>query len=159
VETAATLDLAVVRTEQRPADYLPLAAPRSGRVGDHVFTIGFPAPDLLGPAPKYTDGAISSLSGLHGEAVLMQTTVPIQPGNSGGPIVSEQGEVVGIVVSTVAIETFVARTGTLPQNVNWAVKAEYALPLFEAPPPRAKAVGRRQAIESALAATCLVEAE
>jgi S1-C subfamily serine protease len=151
VETAATLDLAVVRAEQRPSGYLPLAAPRSGRVGDHVFTIGLPAPDLLGPAPKYTDGAISALSGLQGEAVLMQTTVPIQPGNSGGPIVNEQGEVVGIVVSTAAIETFVARTGTLPQNINWAVKAEYALPLFEAPPPRAKAVGRRQAIENALA--------
>ena len=139
--------------------YLPLAAPRSGRVGDHVFTIGFPAPDLLGPAPKYTDGAISALSGLQGEAVLMQTTVPKQPGNSGGPIVNEQGQVVGIVVSTAAIETFVARTGTLPQNVNWAVKAEYALPLFEAPPPSATAVSRRQAIENTLAATCLIEAE
>ena len=56
VESAATLDLAVVRTEQHPSGYLTLAAPRAGRVGDRVFTIGFPAPDLLGPAPKYTDG-------------------------------------------------------------------------------------------------------
>jgi len=127
--------------------------------GDRVFTIGFPAPDLLGPAPKYTDGAISALSGLQGEAVLIQTTVPIPPGNSGGPIVNEQGEVVGIVVSSAAIETFVARTGTLPQNIDWAVKAEYALLLFEAPPPKAKAVDRRPAIEEALTATRLIEAE
>ena len=72
---------------------------------------------------------------------------------------NEQGEVVGIVVSSAAIETFVARTGTLPQNINWAVKAEYALLLFEAPPPKAKAVDRRQAIEEALTATRLIEAE
>jgi S1-C subfamily serine protease len=159
VESAVTLDLAVIRINQRPSGYLSLAAPRSGRVGDRVFTIGFPAPDLLGPAPKYTDGAISALSGLQGEAVLIQTTVPIPPGNSGGPIVNEQGEVVGIVVSRAAIETFVARTGALPQNINWAVKAEYALLLLEAPPPKAKAVDRRQAIEEALTATRLIEAE
>jgi hypothetical protein len=43
--------------------------------------------------------------------------------------------------------------------MNWAVKAEYALLLFEAPPPKAKAVDRRQAIEEALTATRLIEAE
>lgn len=128
------------------------------RVGDPVFTIGFPVAPMLGSEPKFTDGSVSSLSGPGGEAMLMQISVPIQPGNSGGPLVSEAGDVVGIVSSTAAIQPFLAATGTLPQNVNWAVKSEYMRPLFDEPEPLPPAAGRRDAIDRALRATCAIEA-
>lgn len=54
---------------------------------------------------------------------------------------------------------FLAATGTLPQNVNWAVKAEYTLPLFDAPECLPAASGRREAIDRALKATGAVEAK
>ena len=75
---------------------------------------------------KYTDGSISSLSGIQGDATFFQISVPIQPGNSGGPLVNQEGNVVGIVTATAAVEAFYQATGSMPQNVNWAVKGAYA---------------------------------
>ena len=109
-------DLALLTIEKETPAHLSLAGPRSARIGQKVFTIGFPAPDILGQEPKYTDGTISSLSGLEGTKSLLQISVPVQPGNSGGPLVNENGEVVGIITSTVGIGFFLAQTGSLPRT-------------------------------------------
>ena len=69
---------------------------------------------------------MSSLSGLQGDATFFQISVPIQPGHSGGPLVNEDGNVVGIVTATAAVEAFYQATGSMPQNINWAVKGPYA---------------------------------
>ena len=88
--------------------------------GTHVFS------HILGKEVKYTDGSISSLSGLQGDATFFQINVPIQPGNSGGPLVNADGDVVGVVTATAAVEAFYKSVGAMPQNVNWAVKGAYA---------------------------------
>lgn len=128
------------------------------RAGDHVFTVGFPAAAFLGTEPKYTDGSVSALSGPGNEATLIQMTVPVQPGNSGGPLLNDEGQIVGVVTSTAALLAFLEGTGTLPQNVNWAVKSEYATLLFQAPAKQAPASSRTEAISSATKATCMIEA-
>jgi S1-C subfamily serine protease len=74
---------------------------------------------------KYTSGDINALSGLHGDQRLMQVSLPIQPGNSGGPVALDDGRVVGVVVSSVNLEYVFKNSNTLPQNVNFAVKADY----------------------------------
>jgi len=157
-KTSRLDDLAVIQIPLSGLPYLSLAEAGSLRVGDPVFTIGFPVADLLGPDPKFTDGSVSALSGHGGEATLIQVTVPIQPGNSGGPVLTYEGEVVGVVTSSAAVRAFLAATGTVPQNLNWAVKAEYALPLFEPPPPQPRTHSRRAAIDRGLKATCMIEA-
>jgi S1-C subfamily serine protease len=86
----------------------------------------------------------------------MQVSVPLQPGNSGGPLVTDDGYAVGIVTATAAVQRFVEATGSLPQNVNWAVKADYALPLFERSTDSA-ARSRQDAIERTRSALCAVE--
>jgi S1-C subfamily serine protease len=156
-EISQSHDVAVLNIPLSGLPYLSLAEPGSLRVGDPVFTIGFPVADLLGLDPKFTDGAVSALSGFGGNATLMQMTVPIQPGNSGGAVFTAEGEVVGVVVSSAAVHAFLTITGTLPQNLNWAVKAEYARPLFEPPPAQPRASTRRAAIDRALQASCLIE--
>lgn len=157
--TSASIDVAVLRVNHPTPSYLSLAGADSLRIGDPVFTIGFPVAGLLGKEPKFTDGSVSALSGLRGEATLIQMMVPVQPGNSGGPLVNNEGQVVGIVTSSVAVREFFKLTGTLPQNINWAVRSEYAAPLFERPASRRPVPNSRvEAIDRTVKATCMVEA-
>lgn len=157
-QAVAGTDLALLRIAEPTPTYLSLAPSRSPQVGQSVFTLGFPATSILGTEPKFSDGSISALSGVRGEASLMQISVPIQPGNSGGPLVNDQGQVVGVITASAAILPFVAATGSLPQNVNWAVKADYARPLFPPPVELSQARSRQDAIEQARRALCRVEA-
>lgn len=124
-------DLALLQSDAKANAFLELAPSDSVSIGDHVFTVGFPTPDLLGVDPKYTDGAVSSLTGFEDTKNLMQVTVPIQPGNSGGPLLDAEGHVVAVVTSTAAVQSFYHHTGTLPQNINWAVPVYYLYPLVK----------------------------
>lgn len=65
-------------------------------VGTSVFALGFPLTQIMGEEIKYTDGKISSKSGFKGSITTYQISVPIQPGNSGGPLFDEIGNLVGI---------------------------------------------------------------
>jgi S1-C subfamily serine protease len=158
VGAARRTDLAILRADRPTPHYLSLARPNTLRPGDHVFTVGFPATDLLGTEPKFTDGSVSALSGPGDEATLIQITVPIQPGNSGGPLLNDEGRVVGVVTSTAAVVAFLEGTGTLPQNVNWAVKSEYATPLFPSSTSQAPAKSRGEAVGQVMKAACMIEA-
>lgn len=86
----------------------------------------------------------------------MQISVPVQPGNSGGPLLNRFGEVVGVVVSTASALPFLKGTGALPQNVSWAVKGAFAAPLFDPAPPLPRVADRGTAVDRALKATCSV---
>jgi len=157
-QATETTDIAILKVPHRTEDYLAIAAPRSTQVGQWVFTMGYPTKSILGGEPKFTEGSISALSGMGGEAAFMQISVPVQPGNSGGPLVNAEGEVVGIITATAAIEPFLRTTGTLPQNVNWAVKGEYAQLLFDKPDKRPVAKDRSELISLVRSAICEVEA-
>ena len=130
IKSSNSLDIAVLGTGHQTPQFLTLAPNGSLALGQDVFTIGFPVTDILGDKPKYSEGTISALSGLNNDDSWIQMSTPIQPGNSGGPLVNEEGQVVGIVAATAAVENFFSITGSLPQNVNWAVKAEYTRPLI-----------------------------
>jgi S1-C subfamily serine protease len=155
VASAAT-DLAVLNLDVATPDYLSLASTRSTQAGEQVFTVGFPTVNLLGAEAKFTEGSISALSGIRGEASYMQISVPVQPGNSGGPIVNYSGEVLGVVAATAAVEGFYKDTGSLPQNVNWAVKSDFVRPMIDDVPRRSRSTSRASAIERAQKAVCRV---
>ena len=151
-------DLAVLRVaEGRTPTYLSIADQKSVSLGEQVFTIGYPAPDVLGSEAKFTEGVVSSLS-VGGDAGYMQISVPVQPGNSGGPLLNRSGEVVGVVVATASALAFLKGTGALPQNVSWAVKGAFAVPLFDPPPPSPRVADRGTVVRRALKATCSVTA-
>ena len=128
-------DLAILETGQRIATFVQLASARSLTLGQSVYTLGYPFTAMLGESVKFTGGQISALSGIQDSQSLMQITVPVQPGNSGGPLFDESGKVVGVITSTAGLRFFLANTGALPQNVNWAVKSDYAMPLLDGPLP------------------------
>jgi S1-C subfamily serine protease len=100
---------------------LPLAQFRS-RLGASVFTLGFPRVDFMGRAPKLSIGVISGENGLHDDPENLQTTVPIQPGNSGGPLLNMKGEVVGVVKSMVGIRNETTGDLNVLQTLSCALK-------------------------------------
>ncbi len=100
-------------------------------ISDEVFTIGYPQPDIMGSAYKYTKGEISSLSGIENNITMMQITTPIQPGNSGGALFNKNGDIIGITTSTLNPFYMARYQGNIPQNVNYAVKSDYAKPLVK----------------------------
>jgi S1-C subfamily serine protease len=151
-------DLAVLRVaDGKTPTYLSLADQRSVSLGEQVFTIGYPAPDLLGSEAKFNEGTISSIS-VGGDAGYMQISVPVHPGNSGGALLNRSGDVVGVVIATASALTFLKGTGTLPQNVSWAVKGAFAVPLFDPPPPSQRITDRGAVVRRAVRATCTVTA-
>ncbi len=102
---------------------LPVAASRSVALGGTVATVGFPDIGLQGFAPKLAKGEIASLFGASDDSRYFQISVPVQPGNSGGSLVDERGNVVGIVSAKLDAATALAATGALPENVNYVVKS------------------------------------
>jgi hypothetical protein len=72
---------------------------------------------------QVTTGTLSALSGFKGDTGQFQITAPVQPGNSGGPLIDMAGRVIGVVVSKLDAIGTARVTGDIPQNVNFAIKA------------------------------------
>ncbi len=120
-------------------DKLPPALPLSGqhaRLGASVFTIGYPRLDVMGKTPKLTDGIVSSIGGLRGDMSSYQISVPVQPGNSGGPLLNMNGEVVGIVTSMLGTTNDSNGTTTLLPNISYALKVDVLKALINKLPER-----------------------
>ena len=95
--------------------------------GEAVVTYGFPLTGLLSSGPSLTTGNISALAGLRDDPAQYQISAPVQPGNSGGPLLDMQGHVVGVVVAKLnALQVARMTGGDIPQNVNFAIKGEQA---------------------------------
>lgn len=121
---------AAVRGSDSRTDLALLSAPVSGLVaslrfqrllvGEAVSVAGFPLQGLLSGF-QMTTGTLASLSGLGGDTTQFQITAPVQPGNSGGPVLDSAGRVVGVVVGKLDAIRTARLTGDIPQNVNFAV--------------------------------------
>jgi S1-C subfamily serine protease len=118
-------DLALLRVQ---AVGRPLRVLRTEALsrGDPVFTLGYPLIQLQGQEQKATFGHINALTGLQGDKRFVQIDVPIQPGNSGGPLLNQRGEVVGVVSSMLHPLATLRLAGVVPQNVNYAIKSGFA---------------------------------
>ena len=115
-------DLALLKAPVR----LPVAEigdARGIRAGDSVVAVGFPLPGLLASEANVTTGTVSALAGIGDDTRFLQMTVPVQPGNSGGPLLDLEGRVVGVVVGKLDAVKVASVTGDIPQNVNFAIKA------------------------------------
>jgi len=112
----------------------PIGASSSLKIGQEVFTLGFPLGDIMGSTARLSSGRIDSLFGLQDDPRVYQISNPLQPGNSGGPLFNGNGELVGIVVAGLNAKFFYENAGIIPQNVNFAIKATYLKNLLEVLP-------------------------
>ncbi|HXR48385.1 MAG TPA: tetratricopeptide repeat-containing serine protease family protein [Candidatus Limnocylindrales bacterium] len=163
VQVDAANDLALLKADGRFAP-LPIAASRSVNLGGTVATVGFPDIGLQGFAPKLAKGEIASLSGAADDPRYFQISVPVQPGNSGGALVDDWGNVIGIVSAKLDASVALAASGALPENVNYAVKSSFLLSFLESVPavsaklkaPNTKDEKFEDVVKSAQAAAVLV---
>jgi len=101
-----------------------VAAPRSGsRLGEYVVAFGYPHADLLSTSGNFTQGNVTALAGMGDDSRYLQISTPIQAGNSGGPLLDQSGNVVGIVTAKLNALKMALASGDLPQNINFALKA------------------------------------
>lgn len=97
------------------------------RLGESVITYGFPLSGVLSSGPTLTTGTVSALAGLRDNPLHFQISAPVQPGNSGGPLLDAQGHVMGVIVSKLNAARIAQMTGgDIPQNVNFAIKGPEA---------------------------------
>jgi S1-C subfamily serine protease len=131
-------DLALLKVEVRAEGRdgvrfkpLPLGASGAVRRGASIVTMGFPNITQQGIEPKVTDGIINSFSGANNDARVFQISAPIQTGNSGGPLITMDGNVIGVVASKLDAQAMARQTGDIPQNVNYAIKSQYVIDMLD----------------------------
>jgi len=133
-------DLVLLQTDM---DNLSTAAfEPEPRVGDQVATYGFPYSGVLSSSGNCTLGYVTSLSGIQDDTRFLQTSVPVQPGNSGGALVDMSGSVVGVVVAQLN-----AVAKSIPQNVNFAIQPSFVMNFLSvkgAPPKYSSSTGTRK---------------
>lgn len=105
---------------------IPYTIMEKADVGEKVFTIGYPLNDIMGNNYKVTDGIISAKSGIEDDVRFYQITVPLQPGNSGGPLFNDKGSIIGLTTARLNSKA----VGTQIENVNYAIKSSYLLTLY-----------------------------
>lgn len=116
-------DLAVLSSGIKSNEVVPIGI-KSVRLGDSIIAVGFPLVGMLSTGLSVTQGTISSLSGMKSDTSHYQITAPIQPGNSGGPLLDVFGNAVGVVDSKLDALKALEATGDIPQNINFAIKGE-----------------------------------
>lgn len=121
----AVFDLALLQVDalagREPASFSGTPA----RLNSDVTVVGYPLSGLLGGL-NVTRGTVTSTKGIGGDGINMQISAPVQPGNSGGPVLSASGLVVGVVVARLSDQYAMESFGTVPQNVNFAIRGEIA---------------------------------
>jgi TPR repeat protein len=157
-------DIALLKVDGVQVDALALQSSRDVKVGQEIFTLGFPNIQIQGTEAKYTQGSINSLSGIGDDPRLFQISTAVQPGNSGGPLLDSDGQVVGLVVAKLDEIATAKETGSLPQNVNYALKSSFVLSFLESLPelngkllePKKAGLPRTQIVEKTSKAVVMV---
>ena len=131
--TDDTNDLALLKATFDDQAALPLSSTNASLL-ESVYVAGYPYQlvNILSRNVKFTRGIVSSLAGTRNNYAQFQIDAAVQPGNSGGPIVNQQGNVIGVTVSGLNKGLFLKNRGTIPENINFGIKSSVARTFLEA---------------------------
>jgi len=125
LDTDSTTDLSILVTGNPNTSFLHLRNRKPVVTGEQSIALGYPFSSTLGSELKVTSGNIAALTGFNNNIAELQLTSPVQPGNSGGPLLDDNGNVIGVIVAR--LEKSEEITGDRPaQNVNFAIKSNMA---------------------------------
>ena len=123
-------DLALLKGDFRPSTVLALSTDSPYRLQD-VYVAGYPFGRRISTDVKITKGVISSLTGIANNFSRMQIDAALQPGNSGGPILDNKGNVVGVAVAKLDIKKILKNYGVIPENTNFGIKTSIVRTILE----------------------------
>ena len=123
-------DLALLKISETPKHAFALST-ESPFPLQEIVVAGYPFGDKVSSTIKFTQGVVSSIAGLGNDYSQIQIDAAIQPGNSGGPILDEYGNVVAVAVAKLSLKKILKDYGVVPENTNFGVKASAVRNLME----------------------------
>jgi serine protease Do len=123
-------DLALLETNVNPIQTAKWRFPV--RQGEDIVVYGFPLTQVLASTGNVATGNITALAGIADDSRFFQISAPVQPGNSGGPLLDRGGAVIGVVVAKLNALRIAAATGDIPQNINFAIKGSIVAGFLDA---------------------------
>ena len=125
------IDLAVLKVEGDSPAFGTFRTRPVPRVGDSIIAFGFPLQGVLSSEGNLSTGTVSATSGLGDDPRFIQVSAPIQPGNSGSPLLDSGGDVIGVVESKLDAAEAFRIVGDIPENVNFAIRGSEAIRFLE----------------------------
>ena len=159
-------DLALLQISLRNLPALPIASSETVQVLDTITVLGYPLPTELGTALSASDGKVNAIrDGRNGGTQLFQIDANVNPGNSGGPLLNNHGEVVGIIVAKINSLQYAKENGAIPERINFAIPINEAQELLRkvipnfTPSSRQQVLTDQQVFLSAKSSTVLIVAD
>ena len=159
-------DLAILQVSLSNLAALPIASSETVQVLDSITVLGYPLPTELGTALSASDGKVNAVrEARNGGTRLFQIDANVNPGNSGGPLLNNHGEVVGIIVAKINSLQYAKENGALPERINFAIPINEAQQLLRkvipnfTPSNRQELLTDQQVFLSAKASTVLIVAD
>jgi S1-C subfamily serine protease len=167
VTTDEEKDLAILQVSLGNLTALPIASSEAVQVLDSVTVLGYPLPGELGTALSASDGKVNAVrEGRNSSTRLFQIDANVNPGNSGGPLLNNHGEVVGIVVAKINSLQYAKENGSLlPERINFAIAINEAQALLRKVIPnftlsnRQEVLTDQQVFQSAKGSTVMIVAD
>lgn len=129
--TDAAADLAILHLAEPVEGIAHFHQSGAAMPGEAVVVVGYPLHGLLTSDAIVTTGIVSALAGLRNDKKELQITAPVQPGNSGGPLIDASGAVIGVVVGKLNGLKVAEATGAIPENINFAIHVELVRALLD----------------------------
>ena len=122
LNTDKTNDVAIIKTDQRSPNFIKINE-EGAKLGEDIIAVGYPLSGRLSDSVKITRGIVSALSGIDNNSGQIQIDAALQPGNSGGPVINENGELIGIASAGLNKLLMAKEAKYIPENVNFAVSS------------------------------------
>ena len=123
-------DLAILKIDTKPSSVLPISY-SNPEILQEIYVAGFPFGENVSTSIKMTKGIVSSLTGMGNNYSNIQIDAALQPGNSGGPVFDDKGNVVGVAVAKIDLEYAIEKFGVVPENTNFGIKSSVVINFLE----------------------------
>ena len=115
-------DLSLMKSKVSPKDYFSVSA-NDAVLLDEIYVAGYQFGKMVSSSVKVTKGVVSALTGIGNNYSNIQIDAALQPGNSGGPIINNKGNVVGVAVAKLDYKAIIKDFGAIPEGTNFGIKS------------------------------------